>query len=928
MLGVVNETSGPAKPGSSIGDRHRTGQSQPASERLRVFISYSRDDLNFADQLDAALGLCGFSCSLDRHGISGGEEWKQRLGNLIAEADTVVFVLSPSSASSHVCTWEVEEAERNGKRIIPAVCRPLEEASPPPRLKELNYIYFYPEPKVPGSGFGCGLASLVPALNTDLEWLREHTRYQQRALEWEEGSRPAIRLLSGSDIAEAKAWAARRPKAAPALTPLQLGFIRASEDEQAARENAQQRQLAEREEALRQAQESLRKAQEAQQQAAEAQRRMAEAQRKRARLRNIMFVVVSLAAVVAGWEGWNATSERDKGRKVTAATTKLIFSLSGRYKFDERAWISVRDVLEKGVAQGDTVSMTNVGWLYAHGKGVTQDYAMARKWYEQAAGKGEAGAMYNLGWLYENGQGVLRDFAMAFKWYERAAGKGEAGAMTSLGWLYENGQSVGQDYAKAREWYEKAADKGEAGAMTNLGSLYEDGQGVGQDYAKAREWYEKAATKGDAAAMYNLGLLYAFGKGVPRDYAKVREWNEKAAGAGEAGATQNDAEAHLWHEKAASKGSARAMNILGWLYENGIGVKQDYAKAVEWYGKAAGSGDTGAMANLGVLYENGQGVGQDYAKARELYDKAAAKGYASAMTSLGELYKNGRAVPQDYAKAVEWYEKAAAKGDTDAMIDLGLLYANGEGVPQNGAKAIEWLGKAGGKGDADAMTGLGRRYENGRGVKQDYAKAREWYEKAAAVGDAGAMSNLGWLYYNGEGVKQDYARAREWYGKAAAKGDDGAKDVLVRLAIDEAASAGRYAEALTLSEARARTIEAAEVKRDAKPGQQTERALLSVSWFALFARDFAKSLVASERGHGLDPDDLTIETNHAHALMFLGRSGEAKAIYLANKGVTGHKLGEGKTWNGVVAEDFAELRKAGLSDPLMGDIEKELGISG
>ena len=187
MLGVVNETSGPAKPGSSIGDRHRSGQSQPASERLRVFISYSRDDLNFADQLDAALGLCGFSCSLDRHGISGGEEWKQRLGNLIAEADTVVFVLSPSSASSHVCTWEVEEAERNGKRIIPAVCRPLEEASPPPRLKELNYIYFYPEPKVPGSGFGCGLASLVPALNTDLEWLREHTRYQQRALEWEEG---------------------------------------------------------------------------------------------------------------------------------------------------------------------------------------------------------------------------------------------------------------------------------------------------------------------------------------------------------------------------------------------------------------------------------------------------------------------------------------------------------------------------------------------------------------------------------------------------------------------------------------------------------------------------------------------------------------------------------------------------------------------
>src|SRR5262249_60262432 len=80
--------------------------------KLRVFISYSRDDLKFADQLDAALNLCGFECLIDRHGISGGEDWKRRLGNLISEADTVIFVLSPSSARSEICDWEVEEAAR------------------------------------------------------------------------------------------------------------------------------------------------------------------------------------------------------------------------------------------------------------------------------------------------------------------------------------------------------------------------------------------------------------------------------------------------------------------------------------------------------------------------------------------------------------------------------------------------------------------------------------------------------------------------------------------------------------------------------------------------------------------------------------------------------------------------------------------------
>src|SRR5262247_595974 len=123
------------------------------SGKLGVFISYSRDDLKFTDQLDAALGLTGFAITIDRHGISGGEDWKRRLGNLIREADTVAFVLSPSSARSEICAWEVAEAVRLGKRIIPVVCRHFENVSAPPQLADLNYIYFYEESKSPGSGF-------------------------------------------------------------------------------------------------------------------------------------------------------------------------------------------------------------------------------------------------------------------------------------------------------------------------------------------------------------------------------------------------------------------------------------------------------------------------------------------------------------------------------------------------------------------------------------------------------------------------------------------------------------------------------------------------------------------------------------------------------------------------------------------------------
>jgi hypothetical protein len=45
---------------------------------------------------------------------------------------------------------------------------------------------------------------------------------------------------------------------------------------------------------------------------------------------------------------------------------------------------------------------------------------------------------------------------------------------------------------------------------------------------------------------------------------------------------------------------------------------------------------------------------------------------------------------------------------------------------------------------------------------------------------------------------------------------------------------------------------------------------------------------------------------------------------LAHKGRPryGHKL-----WERAIAEDFAEFRKAGLTHPMMAEIEKELGVS-
>jgi TPR repeat protein len=502
MADVAHTASDPASTQPGIVVQQQTSRADSSDKgKLRVFISYSREDLDFVDQLRAGLDLGGFEWIIDYEGISGGEDWRGRLSNLISEADTVIFVLTPTSALSEICAWEVQEASRLSKRIVPVIVRPLEGASPPPELRERNYIFFYGDPKAaPGSGFGTGLAKLVAALNTDFDWLREHTRYLQRAIEWDRGGRPANRLLSGDDIAEAKAWAARRPKNAPETTSLHLDFILASEEEAEARSNAQRKQLeemaaaqTERETALYEREEALKQA--------------ADAQRKRVTIRNIALVVVSIFAVLANW----LYVKTDQQRKI--AEEQKAAAIAQRTEAQQ----------QRAIAEAQTAEAQ-------HQRAIAEaQRAEARQQREEADRVLEA-AQRVIPILYN--QVDIEIQKQVFAIFQTGADRGDAFSMHLIGWAYERQYGVTRDYAKAREWYEKAADKGYAYAMGNLGALYHNGRGVAQDYAKAHEWYEKAAGKGDAYAMGNLGALYHHGRGVAQDYAKAREWYEKAADGG------------------------------------------------------------------------------------------------------------------------------------------------------------------------------------------------------------------------------------------------------------------------------------------------------------------------------------------------------------------------------------------------------------
>ena len=147
-----------------------------------------------------------------------------------------------------------------------------------------------------------------------------------------------------------------------------------------------------------------------------------------------------------------------------------------------------------------------------------------------------------------------------------------------------------------------------------------------------------------------------------------------------------------------------------------------------------------------------------------------------------------------------------------------------------------------------------------------------------------------------------------------------------RRQITELYKAGNYSEAFALQRTFVARVEVAETAEDGRPGPKTADALGNLAWYALTARDFPGALAASERARALAVGQTWIETNRAHALVFLGRLEEARQIYRAHRGA---RLASetSRTWEDMLADDFEELRKRGLTHAAFDEIATELGLN-
>jgi len=125
---------------------------------------------------------------------------------------------------------------------------------------------------------------------------------------------------------------------------------------------------------------------------------------------------------------------------------------------NEAAAQEVRKLAE----EGNAAAQNKLGLFYKVGKGVTQNYGQAKRWFEEAAKQGHAEAQINLGSLYLQGDAPPQSPHMALFWFGRAAEQGVVPAFAKLGQMYQEGEGVPQDFVQAYMWFHLAATNGEA----------------------------------------------------------------------------------------------------------------------------------------------------------------------------------------------------------------------------------------------------------------------------------------------------------------------------------------------------------------------------------------------------------------------------------------------------------------------------------
>jgi WD40 repeat protein len=168
-----------------------------------AFVSYQRNNLAAVERMRDALRARGHLVwmDVDYDNIPAGTHWEDRIKRGIEACKAFIFVISEGSKDSAACGHELAAAVELQKLIIPIVHQFVQPSELPESVAQTQWIDLRDDDR-----WDAGIDELVDALENDVEWRDEHTRYAGLAREWLDHNREGSYVLRGSDLRNAEAW--------------------------------------------------------------------------------------------------------------------------------------------------------------------------------------------------------------------------------------------------------------------------------------------------------------------------------------------------------------------------------------------------------------------------------------------------------------------------------------------------------------------------------------------------------------------------------------------------------------------------------------------------------------------------------------------------------------------------------------------------
>lgn len=196
----------------------------PGEGESWLFISYSRTTSGLATALTDALEARGYRVWIDQESITPASDWRARISVGIEGARAVLLVISERFLASPNCDRELVEAVGLGKRLIPVLAENIPIGRLPSPVPDLDLIM------AADADLTAVVDEVVEAIETDLEWLDEHTRLLQAALRWAETPDDRSLLLRGRDLRAMLGRVEAAAHRAPLVNQVQRSYLAACED--------------------------------------------------------------------------------------------------------------------------------------------------------------------------------------------------------------------------------------------------------------------------------------------------------------------------------------------------------------------------------------------------------------------------------------------------------------------------------------------------------------------------------------------------------------------------------------------------------------------------------------------------------------------------------------------------------------------------